>query len=116
MAQITIEVPDALAERLASLRDRLPEILEQALSGPAPLPAEVYRYVLEFLMRNPSPQEMVDFKPTPAVQERISELLAKNRASRLTAAESAELEAYERLNHLIRKFKIRALQDLKAQA
>jgi len=114
MAQITIEVPDALAQRLASVRDRLPEILEQALGGSAPLPAQVYPYVLEFLMSNPSSQEMLDFQPTPAVQERISELLEKNRASQLTAEESAELDAYERLNRFLRKFKIRALQDLQA--
>jgi hypothetical protein len=113
MAQITIEVPDALAERLASARNRLPEILEQALGKPAPLPAEVYRYVLEFLMSSPSPQEVVDFQPTSTMQERISELLEKNRASQLTPEESAELDAYERLNRFVRKFKIRALQDLK---
>jgi hypothetical protein len=114
MTQITIEVPDALAERLASVRDRLPEILEQALGGPAPLPVEAYRYVLEFLMSNPSPQEIVNFKPTLAMQARISELLEKNRAGHLSAEESSELDVYERLNRFVRKFKIRALQDSEA--
>ncbi len=114
MTQITIEVPDALAERLASVRDRLPEILEQALGGSAPLPVEVYRYVLEFLMNDPSPQAIVDFKPTPAMQARISELLEKNHASQLNEEESSELDAYERLNRFVRKFKVRALQDSEA--
>lgn len=116
MAQITIEVPDALAERLVSVRDRLPEILEQALGGPAPLPVEVYRYVLEFLMSNPSPQEIVDFRPTPVTQERISSLLEKNRTNQLTVEEARELDAYERLNRFVRQFKIKALQDIEAPA
>ncbi|NOT57207.1 MAG: hypothetical protein HOP18_21605 [Deltaproteobacteria bacterium] len=115
MTQITIEVPDALAKRLDPVRDQLPELLEQALGGrPAPLPVEVYRYVLEFLMSNPAPQELVNFKPTLAMQARISELLEKNRAGDLSAAESSELDAYERLNRFVRKFKIRALQDVEA--
>ena len=112
MVQITIEVPDALAERLASVRDRLPEILEQALGGSASLPVEVYRYVLEFLMSNPSPQAIVDFHPTPTTQERIGVLLEKNRTNQLTTEEASELDAYERLNRFVRQFKIKALQDL----
>ena len=116
MAQITIEIPDALAERLASVRDRLPEILEQALGGPTSLPVEVYRYVLEFLMSEPTPQEIVDFRPTPVTQERISLLLEKNRTNHLTTEEADELDAYERLNRFVRQFKIKALQDLEARS
>ena len=113
MVEITIAVPEALAERLAAVGDRLPEVLARALDEPAPLPNEVYRHVLEFLASNPSPQAIVDFKPTPAMQERMSELLEKNRAGQLTPAESAELDEYEHINRFVRKFKIQALKDLK---
>lgn len=113
MVEITIEVPEALAERLTAIRDRLPEVLARALYEPALLPNEVYRYILEFLASNPSPQAIVDFKPTPAMQERISELLEKNRDGQLTPAEAAELDEYEHINRFVRKFKIQALQDLK---
>jgi hypothetical protein len=114
MAEITIEVPQALAERLVSVRDRLPEMLARVLDEPASLLNDVYRYVLEFLISNPSPQAVVDFKLTPAMQQRVSELLDKNRAGQLTPAESAELDEYQRINRFVRKFKIQALQDLKA--
>jgi hypothetical protein len=114
MAQITIEVPETLAKRLASVRDRLPEVLARWLDQPSPVPDEVYRYILEFLASNPSPQEVIDFKLTPAMQERVSELLGKNRTGELIAAESAELDGYERLNRFVRKFKIQAMKDLKA--
>jgi hypothetical protein len=114
MVEITIEVPEALAARLSVVRDRLPEMLARALNEPAPLPTEVYRYVLEFLASNPAPEAIVNFAPTPAMQARISELLEKNRAGQLTPTESAELDEYERINRFVRKFKIQALKDQKA--
>lgn len=109
MAQITIEVPDSLAERLAPVRDRLPEVLAHGLDQLSPVPNEVYRYILDFLSSNPSPEEIRAFRPTPQMQERISELLEKNRTNRLTAAESSALDEYERIEHVIRMLKIRSL-------
>lgn len=48
MATLTIEVPDDLMERLAPIRDQLPELLRQCLQ-PSVLTAQVYRYILDFL-------------------------------------------------------------------
>ena len=56
MAQITIEVSDTLAERLASVKERLPELLARALEQPPSLSNEVYRYILAFLATTPSPK------------------------------------------------------------
>ncbi len=114
MAHITIEVPDALVEQLAAVRDRLSEVLTRGLSEPSPLLYEAYRSVLKFLTGNPSPEDIVGFKLTPQIQEHISELLEKNRAGQLTVAEEAELDGYAEVNSFMRQFKIRALQDLKA--
>lgn len=113
MAQITIEVPEPLAEKLVAIQDRLPEVLARVLDQAPPVPDEVYRYILEFLVRNPSPQEVLDFKLTPVMQERVSALLGKSRENELTATESAELDGYERLNRFVRKFKIQAMKELK---
>ena len=44
MAQITIEVPDALVAQLSSMRDRLPEVLARGLSEPSALLNEAYRF------------------------------------------------------------------------
>src|SRR5262245_60408207 len=114
MAQITIEVTDSLAERLAPVRDRLPEVLASGLDQLSPVPNKVYRYILDFLASNPSPQAIIDFKLTQTMQERISALLDKNRANELTAEESAELDSYERLNRFVRKFKIQAMKDVRS--
>ena len=114
MAQITIEVPDSLAERLAPVRDRLPELLAHGLDQLSPVPTEVYREILDFLTNNPSPQAIIDFKFSQSVQERISQLLDKSRENALTEEESAELDSYERLNRFVRKFKIQAMKDVQA--
>ena len=49
MAQITIEVPEKLTERLDEVRERLSEELARWPDRPPPPSTEVYRYVLEFL-------------------------------------------------------------------
>jgi hypothetical protein len=114
MAQITIEVPDDLAKQIDAVRDRLPGVLARVCAPESPIPDEVYRYILDFLASNPTPQSIIDFKLNQATQERISDLLEKNRANELTAEESAELDGYERLNRFVRKFKIQAMKDLQA--
>lgn len=114
MVQITIEVSDSLAKRLTSVKDRIPEMLAREIEQPLPLLNEVYRHVLEFLASTPSPHAVIDFKPTPAMQERISELLEKNGEGQLTPVESAELDEYACINRLLSMLKARAFKELKA--
>jgi hypothetical protein len=116
MAQITIEVPDALAKRLVSVQDRLPEVIARWLDSSPPLSNEVYRYVLAFLAKNPSLQEILDFRLTPAMQERSSDLLEKNRSEALTSMESAELDEYVYINDLVSLLKARALRHLRTHS
>jgi hypothetical protein len=77
---------------------------------------EVYRYILEFLATNPSPQAIVDFRLTPAMQERASELLEKNRSDQLTPAESVELDEYVHINDLVSLLKARALKNFRSRS
>jgi hypothetical protein len=74
---MTIQVPDSLAEQVSAVGERLPEILAHGLEELSPLPNEVYRYILEFLISEPSPKEIVNFEPTPTMTERVNELLEK---------------------------------------
>jgi hypothetical protein len=114
MLQITIEVSNEFAQDLAPIRDWLPEVLARALQEQHPTVNETYRYVLQFLAGSPSPQAIIDFKPTPAIQERISELLEKNREGQLTPAEAAELDEYSQINSSLSLLKARAFKELKA--
>jgi hypothetical protein len=109
MVEITIQVPDALAERLEAERSRLPEVLAYGLDELPPLPNQVYRYILEFLVSRPSPEALMTFGPTPEMQVRVNELLEKNRAGQLSPKENEELDEYVRVDHLITLLKARAL-------
>jgi len=111
MTTITIEVPDELSELITRAGTRLPELLTQSLRQPA-LPAHVYRYVLDFLASNPSAEAIAAFGPTPEMVERLRTLLAREAAGDLTLAEHAELDEYERLEHLMIKIKSGNLQYL----
>lgn len=112
MPQITIEVSEELAQKLAPMQDRLPEVLARGLTESFPLPNEVSCYILRFLTSNPSSQDMLNFRLTQAMQERIRELLEKNREGQLAAAESTELDEYGRINRFISLLKARALKDV----
>jgi hypothetical protein len=111
MATVTIEVPDELSELLAQAGDRLPELLAQSLKEPT-LPAHVYRYVLDFLASRPTPEQVVAFGPTREMVERLRTLRGRESSGEITSAERAELDEYERLEHLMVMIKSGALQHL----
>ncbi|MCB9434877.1 MAG: hypothetical protein H6668_23195 [Ardenticatenaceae bacterium] len=115
MVEMTIQLPDTLASELASVEDRLPEVLAYGLGQLSPVPNQVYRDVLNFLISQPSPQELAQFAPKPEIQAHVSTLLEKNRAGMLTAVEQSELAEYDRINHLVTMFKARTLNYLKQQ-
>lgn len=111
MSRITIEVPDELSDLVAEAGDRLPELLAQTLRQPA-LPAHLYRYVLDFLASNPSAEQIASFAPTQAMTDRLRALLAREGANNMNSAEKAELDEYERLEHLMIMIKAGILRAL----
>ncbi|MCY7391291.1 MAG: hypothetical protein LH647_07265 [Leptolyngbyaceae cyanobacterium CAN_BIN12] len=114
MATITIEVPDELSEQLAQLGDRLPDLLRQCLQQPM-LPANVYRYILDFLTSQPTPEQITAFRPTAEMQERLRSLMTKSKSEDLTPDERRELDEYERIEHLIIMLKLGNLPQLTRQ-
>jgi hypothetical protein len=123
MAELTIQVPDELAQRLEPFRDRLPELLSRAVETILPsissadlLPSVAsptdapltYAEVLDFLITRPTPQEITAFKVSAEAQERICTLLDKNREGTLTEIETAELDLYEQLEHMMILLKAKA--------
>jgi hypothetical protein len=100
MSTITIEVPDELSEQLAQLRERLPELLALSLHQPA-LPAQVYRYIVDFLASDPTTKQIADFGPTSEMTARLKTLLARETAGELAPVEQIELNEYELIEHLI---------------
>ena len=106
------QFPEELATRLRAVEDRLPEILELGLREWLSVPPGYagLNDVLETLARLPAPEEVLALKPTTALQDRIEELLDKNRNHGLSGEELREWEHYEYIEHLVRLAKARALQ------
>ncbi|MEH2200701.1 hypothetical protein [Nostoc sp.] len=93
MPRITLEISEELSQQLAQVGDRLPELLALSLQQPA-VPAQVYRYILDFLASNPTPEQIAEFKPTPEMQERLHTLLARSNAGEVTPTELKELDDF----------------------
>ena len=111
MTMVTIEVPDELSELVTQAGDRLPELLAQSLREPT-LPAHVYRYVLDFLASRPTPEQLASFGPTQEMADRLRTLVERESKGEITPAEKAELDEYERLEHLMVMIKSGNLQHL----
>lgn len=118
MAELTIQIPDELAEQLESLQARLLNLLTQLLlntekeSIEVPPSTQIYNKVLNFLLKSPTPQEIIAFKVSPQAQKRLQTLLLKNREATLTDNENTELDVYEKLEHLIILLKVQIIQNV----
>jgi hypothetical protein len=64
--------------------------------------------VWAFLAQDPSPQAIIAFRPSEALQSRLEYLLEVNREARISSEEHQELEALAQLNQFMRMLKIRA--------
>jgi hypothetical protein len=72
--------------------------------------------VLDFLASAPTPEQIVAFHPSEALQARARYLLDANRDGTLTADERTELDDFSRLNHFVSMLKIRARKRLAGEA
>lgn len=112
--QVTIDLPDQLARRLAAQGDNLREIIERGLQQSSGGTSRHWREVIEFLARGPHPDEIIAFRPSTTHKDRSGELLHKNRESRLSEVEEAELDEMEQVNHLVTLLKAEARRFLAA--
>lgn len=111
MPKITLEVPEELSQQLAQVGDRLPELLALSLQQP-PLPAHIYRYIVNFIATNPTPEQIAAFSPTPEMQQRLAILVERSKAGEFTEQERMELDEYERIEHLVIMLKAGNLRNL----
>jgi len=74
--EMTLTIPDELATRLHSEKDRLPQILELGLRElhSTPPTYEGLSDVLEALARLPTPEEVLALRASPGLQDRVVEL------------------------------------------
>jgi hypothetical protein len=114
---VTVDLPDELAIRLGTHKNQLPEILERGLRDVNA--SDQFGYngaaaVLEFLAKLPTPEQIVAFRPSAALETHVNDLLEKNRTRGLTPEEKRQWEQYEYLENLVRTAKAEAFVRLKA--
>lgn len=64
--------------------------------------------ILDFLLSQPTPEQVIALRATDKAQERLRYLLDGNRNNTLNDVERAELDAYIQLDNLVARLKIRA--------
>ena len=77
--------------------------------------APVYEELLELLAESADPQRVLGFRLSKKRQAQLDKLLDKNREGILTPVEAAELEAFERFEHVVRLLKARLLKTQKSK-
>jgi hypothetical protein len=83
-----------------------------ATARPAVTPADD---VLDFLLSAPTPAAVLALRPSPTVQQRVQDVLDRNRNDSLTESERVELDDFLQLEHFVRRLKIRTREWLAVQ-
>ncbi len=73
--------------------------------------ATVYDEMVDFIA-SISPQKVIAFKPSATTQQRLEDLLYKEKNANLSIDEKSELDYYLMLEHLMRLAKARAYKLL----
>jgi hypothetical protein len=112
--RVTVTIPEDLLDEGASESHVAEQIVRYLRSlktcedGMYASPAEVF----DLLTSLPSPEAILALRPAPDLQARISELLEKNRTTRLNEEEYREWKRYEYLERIVRRAKVQAARRL----
>lgn len=116
--QITVEIPDELFTKLNAVEQNVSQVLELGLNELVSRPQSGFTgfaEVLDFLANLPTPQEILDLRPSPILQDQIDRLSEKHQSQDLTPEERSLWQQYEYLEHTIRMAKTRAYLKLNAK-
>ena len=75
----------------------------------------VYDEIIDRIALSTGPRDIVSFHASDATNERVADLVRKEKEASLTPDEKAELDEYLRLEHIMRMVKARARLHLSQQ-
>jgi hypothetical protein len=64
--------------------------------------------IIDFITSAPQPEQILAFRPSPAIQNRLEDLLEKKRETSLSDTEKHELDQFLLIEHLMRIAKAKA--------
>ena len=69
-----------------------------------------YEEIIDFIAAGTTPETVIAFRPSLAVQQRVAELIERSKAGSISADDKSELEDYLQLEHIMIMAKARARQ------
>ena len=71
-----------------------------------------YIEIIDFIAAGTTPEMVAQFRPSPETQQRVSDLIEREKEGALSLEEKAELNHFMELEHILRMAKARARQIL----
>jgi hypothetical protein len=71
-----------------------------------------YEEFVDFLAAGPTPQDVVNFRPSDQAKAHVADLIQRQKSTGLNSEETAELNHYLHIEHVLRLAKARARQRL----
>ena len=68
----------------------------------------VYMELVDFVAHGSTAEQVANFRPSPEAQKRVAELLERQRELTLTEEETAELDGFVQLEHILGLAKAKA--------
>jgi hypothetical protein len=68
----------------------------------------VYLEIIDFIAAGTTPQEVANYRPSPAAQQRVADLIEREQNQPLSPDEKSELEHFMELEHILRLAKAKA--------
>jgi len=75
-----------------------------------------YDELVDFIAGGSTPQSVIDFRPSEATKAHVADLIRRQKSDSLYADETAEMNHYLQIEHLMRLAKARARQHAGADA
>lgn len=108
MVSMTMQAEDESEQGYQCIGAWLPAVTELSFIGFKTLATTVGAEIIEFLSKNPSPEELLGFHVSESVQMRLRRLSALHEAGYLSEAGQADLDELQRLEHIIIMLRTRA--------
>lgn len=105
MAEILLEIPDEMEERLRPMSAWLSAVLELGLCGLRTPAVQTASEIVDFLAAGPAPSEVLQYHVSDRAQTRLHRLLALQTGGQLSLEEQAELDELGRIEHILIRVK-----------
>jgi hypothetical protein len=71
-------------------------------------PHNMFDEITDFLASGPTPSQIVEFKPSEMLDQRLHDLLDRNSTGSLNLEEQAELDEFLRMSHFLNMLVLKA--------